>query len=66
MRPSRTSRIRAAFANCHLYGHWLLFLAALLGAATATRAQSFLHTAGPKIVNAANQEVLLNSVNLGG
>ena len=29
-------------------------------------AQSFLHAAGPKILNASNQEVLLNGVNLGG
>ena len=29
-------------------------------------AQSFLHATGPKILNASNQEVLLNGVNLGG
>ena len=47
-------------------GRWLLGLAALLGGFSGARAQSFLHAAGPKIVNAANQEVLLNGVNLGG
>ncbi|MCI1186985.1 cellulase family glycosylhydrolase [Hymenobacter sp. DH14] len=46
--------------------NWLLLLALLLSPAGAVRAQSFLHAAGPKIVNANNQEVLLNGVNLGG
>lgn len=49
----------------HCFGRWLLLLA-LLGGATTVQAQSFLHAAGPKIVNAVNQEVLLNGVNLGG
>ena len=48
------------------YERWLALLAALLGGGTAAHAQSFLRAAGPKIVNAANQEVLLNGVNLGG
>ncbi|HEX8507770.1 MAG TPA: cellulase family glycosylhydrolase [Hymenobacter sp.] len=38
----------------------------LLGLANATQAQSFLRASGTKIVNASNQEVLLNGVNLGG
>ncbi len=44
----------------------LVLLAAFLGFANAAFAQSFLHAAGPKILNASNQEVLLNGVNLGG
>ena len=52
--------------NARAGGRWLLLLLALLSLAGAGHAQSFLHAAGPKIVNAANQEVLLNGVNLGG
>ena len=44
----------------------LLVLAALLALSAPADAQSFLHAAGPKILNASNQEVLLNGVNLGG
>lgn len=44
---------------------WVLLLL-VVGAPAAAFAQSFLHAAGPKIVNASGQEVLLNGVNLGG
>ena len=64
MRRRNSFRFFAAFESPRAFGCWLLLLA-LVGGATA-HAQSFLHAAGPKIVNAANQEVLLNGVNLGG
>ncbi|GAA4034982.1 hypothetical protein GCM10022409_19400 [Hymenobacter glaciei] len=51
--------------NTRACGYWLA-LALLLNQTILAQAQSFLHAAGPKIVNAANQEVLLNGVNLGG
>ena len=41
-------------------------LALLLCFTLTARAQSFLHAVGTKIVNASNQEVLLNGVNVGG
>ncbi len=44
----------------------LVVLAGLLALQLPGRAQSFLHATGPKILNASNQEVLLNGVNLGG
>ena len=44
----------------------LVLCLALVGCPALAIAQSFLHAAGPKIVNASNQEVLLNGVNLGG
>ena len=64
MRRRNSFRFFTAFESPRAFGCWLLLLA-LVGGATA-QAQSFLHAAGPKIVNAANQEVLLNGVNLGG
>ena len=57
---------RNPFRAFAAFGRWLALLAILLSQATAAPAQSLLHAAGPKIVNAANQEVLLNGVNLGG
>ena len=63
LRPA--CRAFVAFGKSCFGGCWLVLLA-LLGGATAAQAQSFLHAAGPKIVNAANQEVLLNGVNIGG
>ena len=59
-------RFLAAFGNPSPGGRGLALLTLLLCLALAAQAQSFLHAAGPKIVNAANQEVLLNGVNLGG
>ncbi|WP_158022814.1 glycoside hydrolase family 5 protein [Hymenobacter coccineus] len=44
----------------------LALLLAFIGGPVVGRAQSFLHATGPKILNANNQEVLLNGVNLGG
>ena len=44
----------------------LALLLGLLSLANAAWAQSFLHATGPRILNASNQEVLLNGVNLGG
>lgn len=44
----------------------VVLLWCLMGLANAARAQSFLHASGTKIVNASNQEVILNGVNLGG
>jgi endoglucanase len=43
-----------------------LLTAAALGLSRPAAAQSFLHADGGRIVNASNQEVLLNGVNLGG
>ncbi|RTQ49686.1 hypothetical protein EJV47_12795 [Hymenobacter gummosus] len=43
-----------------------LLAAAALGLSRPAAAQSFLHADGGRIVNASNQEVLLNGVNLGG
>ena len=49
---------------------WRSFLAGaaalLLGGTGAVQGQSFLHATGPKILNASNQEVILNGMNLGG
>ena len=44
----------------------LLALLAFVGFATPAIAQSFLRADGGKIVNASNQEVILNGMNLGG
>ncbi len=44
----------------------LTLLLAWLGLASAGFAQSFLRASGPRIVNASNQEVILNGMNLGG
>ena len=44
----------------------LVLLLLFAGCPAMVFAQSFLHAAGPKIVNASGQEVLLNGVNLGG
>ena len=44
----------------------LALLLVFVGISVSASAQSFLHAAGPKILNASNQEVLLNGVNLGG
>ncbi|UOQ96439.1 cellulase family glycosylhydrolase [Hymenobacter sp. 5317J-9] len=56
--------------SLHFAGWRLMSLLALAlalpGLLAPASAQSFLHAAGPKIVNADNQEVLLNGVNLGG
>jgi aryl-phospho-beta-D-glucosidase BglC (GH1 family) len=43
-----------------------LLVLVLVGLAGPAGAQSFLHATGPRILNASNQEVLLNGVNLGG
>ncbi|AHJ97426.1 glycoside hydrolase family 5 protein [Hymenobacter swuensis] len=43
-----------------------LLLLAGIGLGQQTVAQSFLHADGGRIVNASNQEVVLNGVNLGG
>lgn len=48
------------------FGRLLAVLLALVGGANTVLAQSFLHASGPKIVNASNQEVILNGMNLGG
>ena len=46
---------------------WLLaLLVAGMGGLNPAAGQSFLRASGPKIVNASNQEVILNGVNLGG
>ncbi|SNR58619.1 MULTISPECIES: RICIN domain-containing protein [Hymenobacter] len=48
--------------------HWLRFLPLLavgLGLAESGAAQSFLRADGTRIVNASNQEVILNGMNLG-
>lgn len=44
----------------------LVLLLVFIGCPGVVFAQSFLHATGPKILNASNQEVLLNGVNLGG
>ena len=53
-----------------LYFNRLLTLLAWLGLSLklslVAAGQSFLHASGPKIVNASNQEVILNGMNLGG
>ncbi|MDQ2772053.1 MAG: cellulase family glycosylhydrolase [Bacteroidota bacterium] len=48
------------------FGALLGLLLLLPGLVPAGFGQSFLHADGPKILNASNQEVLLNGVNLGG
>ncbi|UYZ63114.1 cellulase family glycosylhydrolase [Hymenobacter weizhouensis] len=59
MRLSTTSRFRRCGALAGL-------LALLLCLTHAAWAQSFLRASGPRIVNASNQEVILNGMNLGG
>ena len=44
----------------------LTWLALSLKLSLVAAGQSFLHASGPKIVNASNQEVILNGMNLGG
>ncbi|MDQ2772054.1 MAG: RICIN domain-containing protein [Bacteroidota bacterium] len=60
---NRPNRFRSRTPRCLVALLSLLFV--FLGC-PAARAQSFLHATGPKILNASNQEVLLNGVNLGG
>jgi len=64
MKKSTLFRFQAPFAY-----RWRLALLALLlafgGLGQRVLAQSYLKTSGTKIVNASNQEVLLNGVNLG-
>jgi len=60
---------RTLFAGRRATSRRLSFLLAVLafcGLTRAASAQSFLHATGPKILNASNQEVILNGVNLGG
>ncbi|TPG65410.1 RICIN domain-containing protein [Hymenobacter nivis] len=57
----RTATVFRSFAQ-----GLLALLLAFGGLAHRAAAQSFLHATGPKILNASNQEVLLNGMNLGG
>ncbi|GAB3588817.1 RICIN domain-containing protein [Hymenobacter daeguensis] len=60
------TKLLAAAAAPHRLTRLLALLLAGIGLAGAASAQSFLHATGPRILNASNQEVLLNGVNLGG
>ena len=66
LKPTRMNRPNRFRSVSGRLACLLALLFAGLGLASSVRAQSFLHATGPKILNASNQEVLLNGVNLGG